>query len=236
MKRQEAVTMSYRIINDVIYLGAGETPTYDVRVIDRATGAPYILPVDNQLYQDSPVGNVIISFVVRPSVYTKSTEPIMKKYIWLCADDAGENLVIPDDIECGDYLRLDTTVIYDYKDPDWDNDYGFVGDTQPRIKALYKKLASDGRGYEYRFYDASAEDDGADSKWKPYEFRITFPFQYEDTISLVPKQYKYEITLYAGPNLTISDDGDGKKSLKNFIYKEILLSPTDFIVEGTLSE
>lgn len=232
MKTQEARKMSYRIVNNVIYLGAGETATYDVRVIDRSTGAPYILPVD----KGETIGNAIISFVVRPSVYSKSSDPVIKKYIWLCATD-NENIVIPDDIECNDYLRLDTTVIYDYVESDWSNGYGFNGGTQPQIKALYKKLLSDGSGYEYRFFDASAEDDGTDYyMWKTYDFRITFPFYYEDTIGLAPKQYKYDVALFAGPNLTISDDGDGKKSLKNFNYKEILLSPTDFIVEGTLSE
>lgn len=229
--------MSYRIINNVIYIGAGETATYDVKVIDRATGAPYILPVDNQKFQDTPVGNAIVSFIVRPSVYGKTAEPVIKKYIWLCADDAGENSNIPDDIECGNYLRLDTNVIYDYTEDLWSNEYKFDGGKQPATKALYKKELSDGSGYEYRYYDVNAEDDGTDDyMWKPYEFRLTFPFQYEDTISVVPKQYKYEVTLYAGPNLQISDDGDGKKSLKNITYKEIFLSHTDFIVEGTLSE
>lgn len=220
--------MSYRIINNVIYIGGGETATYDVKVIDRTTGAPYILPVD----KGDTIGNAIISFVVRPSVYGKTTEPVIKKYIWLCADDAGEDLNIPADIDCGDYLRLDTNVIYNYVADDWDDNYTFNGRTQPEIKALYKKLASDGKSYEYRYYDPTAESD----KWKPYEFRITFPFYHEDTVNLAPKQYKYEVTLFAGPNLTIFDDGEGRKSLKNFNYKEILLSHTDFIVEGTLSE
>lgn len=221
------------MINNVIYIGAGETATYDVRVIDRTTGAPYILPVD----KGDSIGNAILSFVVRPSVYSKSAEPILKKYIWLCADDVGEDLNIPSDIDCGDYLRLETTIVYDYVEAEWTNDYGFNGGAQPAIKALYKKLSSDGSKYEYRYYDSAAENDGTDYyMWKPYDFRITFPFYHEDTIELAPKQYKYELTLFAGPNLTIVDDGAGKKSLKNFNYKEILLSPTDFIVEGTLSE
>lgn len=219
--------MSYRIINNVIYIGAGETATYDVKVIDRTTGAPYILPVD----RGDVVGNVVISFVVRPSVYNRKDKPTIKKYLWLCADDAGEDLNVPEDVLCMDYLRLDTTIIYDYVADDWDDNYTFNGETQPAIKALYKKLASDGKSYEYRYYDPTAESD----KWKPYDFRFTFPFKHEDTIDVVPKQYKYEITLYAGSNLKISNDGDDY-FLEDFDYKEILLPHTDFIVEGTLSE
>jgi hypothetical protein len=198
--------VAYRIINNVIYIGAGETATYDVRVIDRSTGAPYILPVDN-------TNNVVISFVVRPSVYGKSADPVIKKYIILKED-----------------LKLDTNIIYDYVATDWDDEYTFQGGTQPAIKAVYKRLLPDGSGYEYRHYDPDAETD----KWKPYEFRLTFPFYHEDTIDLAPKQYKYEIALFAGPELTIV--GDEKKSLHNFNYKEILMSHTDFIVEGALSE
>ena len=198
--------MAYRIINNVIYIGAGETATYDVRVIDRSTGAPYILPVDN-------TNNVVISFVVRPSVYGKSADPIIKKYVILKED-----------------LKLDTNIIYDYASTDWDDEYTFRGGTQPAIKAVYKRLLPDGSGYEYRYYDPEAETD----KWKPYEFRLTFPFYHEDTIDLAPKQYKYEIALFAGPELTVV--GDEKKSLQNFNYKEILMSHTDFIVEGALSE
>lgn len=204
--------MSYRIVNNVIYIGAGETATYDVRVIDRSTGNPYTLPVG--------IGNAVVSFIVRQNVYNKAIDPVMKKYIVL--DNA---------------LTLEDSVIYDYKGSDWDNDYTFNGNTQPKVKAVYKKLSSDGKSYEYRYYDALAEDDGTSYyKWQPYDFRLVFPFDYEDTIRLAPKQYKYELTLYAGPNLQISDDGDGYKSLKNFTYKEILQSHTDFIVEGTLSE
>jgi hypothetical protein len=199
--------MSYRIINNVIYIGAGETATYDVRVIDRSTGAPYIIPAGLE--------KPLVSFVVRPSVYGKTSEAVIKKYIWI-----------------KDELLLDDSVIYDYDGEDWEDDYGFKGDTQPKVKAVYKKKLSDNSGYEYRYYDPEAEED----KWKVYDFRLVFPFYHEDTIDMAPKQYKYEITLFAGPNLQISDDGEGKKSLKNFNYKEILQSHSDFIVEGTLSE
>jgi hypothetical protein len=202
--------VAYRIINNVINIGAGETATYDVKVIDRSTGAPYILPVDRN-------NNVVVSFVVRPNVYARTADPVIKKYIVLT-----------------DEIKLDTKNIYDYDDDTWDNDYEF-GVDQPDIKAVYRKRVSGGDGYEYRYYDANAEDDGTeDYMWKPYEFRLIFPFYHEDTIGLAPKQYKYEISLFAGPNLSIV--GDEHKSLKDFNYKEILLSPTDFIVEGTLSE
>lgn len=199
--------MSYRIINNVIYIGAGETATYDVRVIDRSTGAPYILPVG--------VGRAIVSFVVKPSAYGKTNESVIKKYIWV-----NENLL------------MDDSGVYEYKEEYWSDDYGFDGDTQPKTKAVYKKLLPDASGYEYRYYDPEGESE----KWIPYDFRLVFPFYHEDTNDLNPKQYKYELTLFAGPNLDISDDGEGKKSLKNFNYKEILQSHTDFIVEGTLSE
>jgi hypothetical protein len=202
--------VAYRIINNTLYIAAGETATYDVKVINRSTGAPYILPVDKN-------NNIIISFVVKPSVYSSSSESVLKKYIVVSNE-----------------LKLDTNKIYDYDESDWNNDFIF-GETKPAVKAVYRKLSLDGKSYEYRYYDAAAENDGTDDyMWKPYEFRISFPFYHEDTIGLQPKQYKYEIALYAGPNLEIV--GDEKKSLQKFDYKEVLLSPTDFIVEGTLSE
>lgn len=62
-----------KIVNDKIYIARGETPTYDVKVKDRKTGVPFILP--------SGLEHPIIEFVVRPSVYSKGDDFAIKKYL-----------------------------------------------------------------------------------------------------------------------------------------------------------
>lgn len=63
----------YRIVNDKIYLTRGETPTYNVRVINKETGAPFTI---------SPhIKNPVVEFVVRPSVYSRESEFVFKAYL-----------------------------------------------------------------------------------------------------------------------------------------------------------
>ena len=52
-----------KIVNNKIYIGRGETPTYHVYVIDEDSGAPFIVPVG--------VKNPVLEFIVRPSIYDR---------------------------------------------------------------------------------------------------------------------------------------------------------------------
>lgn len=63
----------YRIVNDKIQLTRGETPTYNVRVINKETGAPFTI---------SPyINNPVVEFVVRPSIYSRESEFVFKAYL-----------------------------------------------------------------------------------------------------------------------------------------------------------
>lgn len=215
--------MPYRIVNNVIYMSPGETPTYDVKAMDRSTGAPYVLPVDR--YDATAFSNIVISFVVKDSTYDRDETSVLKKYIWKVKEDE----------QISDVVLLSTESIYEYNDDVWSNDYTFDGGQQPHDgKILYRRKVNG--MYDYRYYDSSIVSDGEDNQWIPYEFRIVFPFQYEDTNDIIAKQYKYEVTLYAGADLKIVEDKKGNKQLENIVYKEVFLQPTDFILEGTTSE
>ena len=62
-----------KIVNNKIYIGRGETPTYHVYVIDEDSGAPFIVPVG--------VENPVLEFIVRPSIYDREDDYVFKTYI-----------------------------------------------------------------------------------------------------------------------------------------------------------
>ena len=106
-----------------------------------------------------------------------------------------------------------TTEIASYAEPDWND---AVGPTEGNELKLHRKTT--GVTDLYRYYD--------DDKWIPYEFSISFPFVRTATANLEPKTYQYEIALIAG-----TDPVQGEID-----YKEVLLPPNDFVVEGSVSE
>lgn len=208
----------YKIVNNNISITRGETATYNVRLIDKTTGAPFILP---------QLSRAIVSFGVRRSDYIKDGFAI-KKHLWLCGVD--EDLTNkPGEIDCSDQVKLDTTIVYEYdnRNTAWDTDYDFIGEDgtrQPKdIKALYKYRLTDGT-YEYKYWTGS--------EWKPYEFVIRFPFLYQDTAQLSPKSYKYSMTIYGGNNLKITDGEIDKDTID---YKKPLVD-AEFIVGADINE
>lgn len=214
----------YKIINNNIHITRGETATYDVKVIDKTTGAPFILPKNVTIGQnetDSLKSDKFMAvFSVRKSDYITDGYAI-KKYLWFCGFEGVENGIEHD---CStDIALLDSTEILDYSETIWSNDT--PGSAE---KILYRRKTPTG-GYDYRYWDESQTAlDG--THWIPYEFVIRFPFLYSDTSTLSPKAYKYAMTIYGGNNLAIEDN-----SLVGIDYKKPLVD-AQFIVEADINE
>lgn len=217
-----------KIVNDRISIIKGETPTYDVSVRNRKTGAPYTIP--------SGVKNPVIEFIVRPSVYDRKDDYVFKCYLSY-KDKKAEH-------DFGD-TEVQTYTVDNESDNEWSNDYNFTdseGNDQPQ-NALFRKETVVGSGdWEYRYYNPDATGTGTDYKWIPYDFRITFPFPYEATSLMESKTYKYEIVMFSADIVPETSEKyvrtppDEGFSLTNISFKDPLLEATDFKVGGSLSE
>lgn len=224
----------YKIVNNNISITRGETATYNVKVIDKTTGAPFILPksAPKGYLDDAALSDFVIVFSVRRSDYIKDGYA-MKKILWLCPINSGE--LGENEYDCSQYtILLDDTKIYNYLDDDvWDPTYfgdsgsrldPKTGDTQTKdLMACFRRQLPDGT-YEYKYWNKTA--------WIPYSFEIRFPFLYTDTSTLSPKSYKYSMTIYGGNNLTIED---GKVKEDTISYKKPLVD-ANFIVEADINE
>lgn len=205
-----------KIVNNKIYINKGETPTYNVAVIDKDTGAPFMLPV----LPDNNGRKWIVEFVVRPSIYDRDDDYVFKA------------LLLRDDKQ----FTTDKIETYNYTseaDNIWDTQYSFIdskGDVQDNT-ALFRKEVEKGKGvWEYAYFE--------NGEWKPYEFRINFMFPYQYTSKMEAKTYKYEIVLFGGTGADEYDEEINYDSELPIVieYKKFLLESTDFIVGGSLSE
>lgn len=207
-----------QIINNKIYILKGETPTYNVSVIDKDTGAPFRLPI----LPDGKDRKWVVEFIVRPSVYDREDDYVMK--VLLLRKDK----------------QFETDKIETYKkgsdlEPLWQPDY-FFGDpldpeTELKKKALYRGEVISGSGvWEYAYFDGE--------KWVPYEFRINFMFPYNNTSNMDVKTYKYEVALFGGVGSfpSVKDITYDTDLGMNIEYKKVLLSSNDFVVGGSSSE
>lgn len=206
-----------RIINNKIYIVRGETPTYDVSVKDKDTGAPYIIP--------SGIVSPIVEFVIRESVYAKENDFAFRAYL----DYSNQHRF--DSAEIADYNAL-----YDSQATGsviWDDDV--VPPVEDENKLFRRTVLKQS---DYRYWNGSA--------WTPYEFRITFQFPYQATSVMEPKTYQYEVALFDGtisssegnvipPNVLMPPASD-TFSLTNISYKKPLLEASDFVVGGSPSE
>lgn len=157
-----------RISNNRIYIVRGETPTYDAEVIDKDSGAPYIIV--------SEIQNPWIEFIVRPSIYGREDDYAFRVFL-----------------DYTKYKKFPTTEVVEYPNDVWSNEY--VPSDDDKDKLFYKKVTG---GKEYRYYNPDATGSAGDSKWMPYSFRITFQFPYYATSEMESKPYRYEISLYGG--------------------------------------
>lgn len=195
-----------KIVNNKIYIGRGETPTYDVFAIDEETGAPFIIPAG--------VKKPVLEFIVRPSIYDREDDYVFRTYL-----------------DFSDFKRFSDETIVDYTGSNgWDNANPPSDENKNKLFRL--KVAE--KLYEYRYYDESIFDDNTDSRWIPYNFEIKFQFPYDSTSKMEAKTYKYEIALFDA-DIVYNDDGKAT-GLDNIIFKKFLRNATDFIVDGSLSE
>lgn len=154
----------------------GETPTYDVSVIDTETEKPFIIP--------SNVVNPVIEFIVRPSVYNREDDYAFRTYLDFTTHPRFDD----SQYETGNYNELDT-----------DDEVFWDDSIQPKEADKNKLFERTVDGVkDYRYYK--------DGKWVPYEFRITFQFPYPATSKMESKQYKYEVTLFGADEVLYDGD------------------------------
>ncbi len=204
-----------KIVNNKITINKGETPTYNVAVIDRDTGAPFRLPV----LPDGKARQWIVEFIVRPSIYDREDDYVFKALLL-----RNDKQFTTDKIETY-HRNSDNEQL-------WSSLYDFDAYGQQDTRdALFRGETVLGSGvWEYRYFE--------NGEWKPYEFRINFMFPYQYTSVMEAKTYKYEIVLFGG---TGADEYDKNVSYDSDLpilieYKKFLLESTDFVVGGSLSE
>lgn len=205
-----------KIVNNKISLARGETAPYDVSVVNRETGVPYML--------QKGINNPVIEFVVRPSVYSKEDDFVFKAYLF----------------RTNDHL-FETNEYVDYEYDLWIDDYAPSEKDKGKLFKRTVIINSNKKEIDFRYYDENQVNEEDGTHWIPYEFRINFTFPYEATSLMEAKTYLYEVTLFGG---VLEDDvkdklsppEDGRSVFKKIDYKEPLLEATDFIVGGSLSE
>lgn len=105
---------------------------------------------------------------------------------------------------------LDTQVITNY----------VSGETIPERGILYR--FTDTAVPYYQYYDPTEAEES--DRWKGYNFVIRIPIASEDTQNISPGTYYYELTI-------VLRDSEGK-----FVYKDVLLKPTEWVIGGSTSE
>lgn len=212
-----------RIVNNVISIAKGETSTYDVSVIDKKTGVPFMLPKGIQ--------NPAIEFIVRPSIYNRDDDFVFRAYLLRTSDHMFETDEVVNYNDPEDVYEEETTA-------QWDNDVKPVEGDEGK---LFRRYKSDG-SCDFRYYDENQINEDDATHWIPYEFKINFTFPYEATSLMENKTYKYEVTLFGGvlkdstQKDVLSPPGKGESIYSKIDFKKPLLEATDFVVGGSLSE
>ena len=209
-----------RIVNNKIFISQGETPTYSARVIDKDSGAPFMIDKAIALKRNDDgsysVRTIIIEFVVRDSVYSRNDDKRIRKYLILKPE---ESYHMFDDLEIIPYAGT----------PEFENDEIIWDDTYVPEEANKNRLHRY-ESYEDNFY---CRYDETNNKWVTYDFNVNVTFMYSETSVMEPKTYKYEIALLAGNNKEHPVPGEIPITIE---FKKPLLGLTDFTVEGSISE
>lgn len=205
-----------RIVNNKIFIAQGETPTYSARVIDKDSGAPFMIDKAMALNADSSARTIVIEFVVRDSAYSRDDDKRIRRHLILTP---GESYYMFDDLEIIPYGGVPQFVDGDIV---WDDTY-------------VPEEANKNRLHRYESYDDNfyCRYDEINNKWVTYDFNINVTFMYSETSIMEPKTYKYEIALLAGNFKTNPAPGEIPITIE---FKKPLLGLTDFTVEGSISE
>lgn len=206
-----------RIVNNKIYIARGETPTYSASVIDKDTGAPFIVDKSIAMNKDGSFRRVLIEFVVRDSAYDRADNKRIRKHLVL-GRDVSYHLF--DDIKIVSYNELGYEPEFVDGQYIWDNDIKPKSGDENR---LHRYENSDDTVYLY--YDGE--------KWVEYSFDFNVTLSYNETSVMEPKTYQYEITLFTGNQKDYVNPGEIPITIE---YKKPLLGLTEFIVEGSISE
>lgn len=206
-----------RIVNNKIFIAQGETPTYSARVIDKDSGAPFIIDKAMALNADNSVRTIIIEFVVRDSVYSRDDDKRIRKHLILKPE---ESYHMFDDLEIIPYTGT----------PEFDKNDEIIWDDTYVPDEANKNRLHRYESYEDKFY---CRYDEAGHKWVTYDFDVNVTFTYSETSVMEPKTYKYEIALLAGNRKTNPVPGEIPITIE---FKKRLLDLTDFTVEGSISE
>lgn len=138
-----------KIINNKIYIVQGETPTYIADVIDKDSGAPLII--------DPGKENPTIVFIVRPSIYAREHNYVMKEHFLY----DGKR-----------FSRIEDYKAFDY----WNNDYAGEEGVLYRKGLEYKYYDTDSNEWkDYSFTINFTFPYSATSKMEPktYKYEIT---------------------------------------------------------------
>lgn len=203
-----------RIVNNKIFIAQGETPTYSARVIDKDSGAPFIIDKSMALDSNNNPRTIVVEFVVRDSAYSRDEDKRIRRHLILQPEVSYH---VFDDLEIVPFLGM----------PNFENDKIIWGDyvpTEENKNRLHRYTT-----YDDNFYCRYDEDSG---EWLDYDFGFNVTFTYDETSVMEPKTYKYEIALFAG-NLKDAAPGEIPITIE---FKKRLLDLTDFTVEGSISE
>lgn len=201
-----------KIINDNITIVQGETPTHNRAVIDKDTGAPYII--------SKGINNPYIEFIVRPSVYTKKNDYVFKAYLDCSNIKRFDEIVDYNDVLWTDEEPSDTSKLYrrnfngDYDYRYWDSE----------------KTYDDGTHWHPYEFRITFTFPYADGQVKRGEETI---LKSGGTSVMEAKTYKYDITLFGGIKKAEFNPGEIPIIID---YKKPLLTAANFIVEGSASE
>lgn len=194
----------FRIVNNKVYITRGQTATYK-GVVRKSDGTPYRM--DNGWWDDE--GVVKAKFTVTQTaesakaVFVKEVELVKNSYGF----DTSVGIVDGDDIgEDGVILNLPGTDYSNY---------------------LYKHMLNGVPTY-YRYSGTTApigwSSTISPSNMSKFDCVVAFSIDSGDTSDLMPRTYKYQITL------EVRDKDD------TLTFKDYLLEYKDFEVGGSLSE
>ena len=208
----------YKIVNNKISLTRGETPTYNVAIINKETGAPFVI--------GPHIKNPVVEFVVRPSIYSRENDFVFKAYL-----DFGDlPKLVYDENESMSYVNDTLDVLNDDVTP-----------TTGKTGILY--YINDGGGKRgYAYYD------GSKWKKYEFRLMFQFPYWATSVMEPKTYYYQVTLLggslrtdgFNTGTQL-VDETGDVVGRANSDIpividYNKPLLDPTEFIVGGSASE